>query len=93
MTEEKSFLLVCLGIHRDKTATRGEKDDILVRYLGPLEVQALLWRVPDNVLELHDWIHVELRIDLPGLTNIHSCLIWPTGDITMRTWHAKSSHA
>ena len=90
MSEEEPFLLVCLGIHRDQTAARGKEHDVLAWNLRPFQVDALLGRVANDVLELHDWIHVELGVDLPRLTDVHSSLVGTSGDIAMGARLSKS---
>ena len=92
MPKEEPLLLVRLSVHSDKTTTGGKEDDVFIRNLRPLKIVALLWRVTNDMLKFHDWVHVELRVDLPCFPNVHASLIWSTGGIAVRTWHAKSSH-
>ena len=95
MSEEESFLLVSLGIHRNQTTARGKEYDVLAWNFRPFQVDALLRRVADDVLQLHDRVHVELGVDLPCLTDVHSSLIRSSGDIAMAMGArlAKSPHA
>ena len=93
MAKKEALLLIGLRVHGYQAAAGGEEDDVFVGHLGPLEIDALLRRVADDVLQLHDWITVELRVDLPGLSNEHPRLVWSRRDVTVRAWHAVSSHA
>ena len=93
MPKEEPPLLICLSIHGHQATARREEDDIFAGQFGPLEVSALLWGVTDDVLQFHDWVHVQFGIYLPRLTDIHSCLVRPAGNVAVGAWHANCTHA
>ena len=92
MPEEEAFLLVSFRVHGNETAARSKEDNVLVRNFRPLQVEALLRRVPYDVLKLHDWIHVELGVDLPRFPDVHASLIRALGGVTVGAGRTKGSH-
>jgi hypothetical protein len=58
VTEEEPFLLQSFDIHRDKYTSGTEDHNVLMREAGPFEVQTVLGRVANDVLEFHDWVNV-----------------------------------
>jgi len=61
MPKEEPLLAIVVNIHGYDGATRRENNNIFIRELGPLEIQAFVRRVPNNVLELKNRILVKLR--------------------------------
>lgn len=60
VAKEEPLLLVALRIHRDDCSSWSEKNDILTVLLWPFEIHTFVCLVSNDVLELHDWILVEL---------------------------------
>ena len=72
MSEEKLLLMVRLNVHCDQRATRGEQDDVLVSDARPFQTQTLRRRVAYDVSKFHDWILIQLWIDLSLFANEHA---------------------
>ena len=75
VAEEEPRLLLSLDIHGYQGAAGGEEDDLLISNARPLQVQALVRRVSNDVLKLHNRVLMKLRVHLSLLTNEHTCLV------------------
>lgn len=60
VTKEEPLLLVALRIHSNDCSSWGEENHIFAILLWPFEIHTLVCLVSNDVLELHDWILVEL---------------------------------
>lgn len=58
VSKEEAFLLVGFRVHRNDSASGCEQHNVLSLLSAPLDVQALISLVPDDVLQLHYWIFV-----------------------------------
>ena len=72
MAEEESLLQVCLCVHSDKGAARGEKNGVFIWNSRPLQIEALGGRISNDVSQLHDWVHVELRVHVTAFTDVYA---------------------
>ena len=95
MPKEESLLLIRLGVHGDQATAGSKEDDVFAGYFGPLEVCASLWGVAYDVLKLHDWVTVQFGVNLSRLTDVHSSLIGPIGNIAVAVSarHTDITHA
>ena len=59
MSKEEAFLLVCFRVRGNDSASRGEEHNVLSLLSAPLDVEALISLIPDDVLQLHYWIFVQ----------------------------------
>jgi len=60
MPEEESLLAVCFRVHCNNGSARGEQNNVFAFLSGPLDIEAFVRLVTDDMFQLHYRVFVEL---------------------------------